>query len=244
MFGRRIAMKVKPLKKQQQLRRRQPTRVQPVRGTSAKYEKHTKWVKMKSQGVASSQTTSELKTSSNEGKDEADIDVISAKEMQRHLYSLETKARKSKRYDMAQCALVIVQVKPSGDVLHLTTEQIDTMSRLTDRELKLEARRKELLNKWKTLKIMREGVSHDMLRFDGSLPAGRPPDRYPGGAMKIELTSDDPTVSGQIPLSIDQLKELRTQMEKYLGKGFWRASSSPYSAPVLFTPKHNEDGMF
>ena len=78
------------------------------------------------------------------------------------------------------------------------------------------------------------------------LPHEIPPVRFDrDGECQIELEPDSaPTASDQIPLSADQLAELRKQMEYYLPRGFWRPSSSPYAAPILFAPKLRADGTF
>ena len=61
------------------------------------------------------------------------------------------------------------------------------------------------------------------------LPPGIPPVRFErDGEMQIETDPDaSPPASGQIPLSVDQLKELQKQMEYYVPRGFWRPSSFP-----------------
>ncbi|GJP83676.1 hypothetical protein CLOP_g14033, partial [Closterium sp. NIES-67] len=50
------------------------------------------------------------------------------------------------------------------------------------------------------------------------------------------------TVQHQFRLSQPELEELQQQLDYLLAKGFIRPSSSPYAAPILFTPKN--DGEF
>ncbi|GJP43629.1 hypothetical protein CLOM_g3070 [Closterium sp. NIES-68] len=55
---------------------------------------------------------------------------------------------------------------------------------------------------------------------------------------KIELEPGaQPTVRTQWRLTQPELQELRNQLDYLLAKGFIRPSTSPFSAPILFTPK-------
>ena len=75
---------------------------------------------------------------------------------------------------------------------------------------------------------------------------GIPPVRFDRDGECIIETDPEAKIpaSGQIPLSVDQLKELQAQMEYYVPRGFWRPSSAPYAAPILFAPKLRDDGTF
>ncbi|KAK5842194.1 hypothetical protein PVK06_004524 [Gossypium arboreum] len=71
--------------------------------------------------------------------------------------------------------------------------------------------------------------------FPEELP-GLPPDR------EVEFTID--VIPGTAPISITpyrmapaELKELKTQLQELLDKGFIRPSTSPWGAPVLFVKK-------
>ena len=69
------------------------------------------------------------------------------------------------------------------------------------------------------------------------LPPGLPPIRK-GHEFKIELEADTAPVHQPLyKLSPLELEESRKQIEYMLEHGFIRLSDSPYSAPVLFTPK-------
>ncbi|GJP82565.1 hypothetical protein CLOP_g12808, partial [Closterium sp. NIES-67] len=64
------------------------------------------------------------------------------------------------------------------------------------------------------------------------LPPERPQDH------KIDLEPDaQPTVRTQWWLTQPELTELRSQLDYLLEKGFIRPSTSPFAAPILFTPK-------
>ncbi|GJP65712.1 hypothetical protein CLOP_g22576, partial [Closterium sp. NIES-67] len=64
------------------------------------------------------------------------------------------------------------------------------------------------------------------------LPPERPQDH------KIELEPGaQPTVRTQWRLTQPELQELRNQLDYLLAKGFIRPSTSPFAAPILFTPK-------
>ena len=69
------------------------------------------------------------------------------------------------------------------------------------------------------------------------LPAGLPPSR-PGVELVIPFEGDAiPVASYRVRYSPAEIEEARTQVKRFLEKGFVRPSTSPYGASVLFTPK-------
>ncbi|CAI7816062.1 unnamed protein product [Closterium sp. NIES-54] len=72
--------------------------------------------------------------------------------------------------------------------------------------------------------------------FPDDLPPGLPPERPEDHKIQLE-PSAQPTVRTQWRLTQPELKELRSQIDALLEKGFIRASTSPFAAPILFTPK-------
>lgn len=77
--------------------------------------------------------------------------------------------------------------------------------------------------------------------FPDELPPGLPPDR--GVAHKIiEEEGSKPVSRPMIRLSPPEQKEMKTQLDDLLKKGFIRPSNSPYAAPVLFAKK--KDGKW
>ncbi|GJP62447.1 hypothetical protein CLOP_g19509 [Closterium sp. NIES-67] len=77
--------------------------------------------------------------------------------------------------------------------------------------------------------------------FPDDLPAGLPPSRPEDHRIELEPGAQ-PTVQQQFRLSQPELEELQQQLDYLLSKGFIRPSTSPYAAPILFTPK--KDGGF
>ncbi|GJP74954.1 hypothetical protein CLOP_g5462 [Closterium sp. NIES-67] len=77
--------------------------------------------------------------------------------------------------------------------------------------------------------------------FPEDLPAGLPPSRPEDHRIELEPGAQ-PTVQRQFRLSQPELEELQQQLDYLLTKGFIRPSTSPYAAPILFTPK--KDGGF
>ncbi|GJP32116.1 hypothetical protein CLOM_g16649, partial [Closterium sp. NIES-68] len=70
--------------------------------------------------------------------------------------------------------------------------------------------------------------------FPDDLPAGLPPERD----HKIELEPGaQPTVRTQWRLTQPKLDELQRQLDYLLEKGFVYPNTSPFAAPILFTPK-------
>ena len=73
--------------------------------------------------------------------------------------------------------------------------------------------------------------------FPNELPDGLPPKR-PQGDFRIELKEDSkPVKRGLYRMSIAELEETKTQVEKLMKQGFVRPSTSPWAAPVLFASK-------
>ncbi|GJP59393.1 hypothetical protein CLOP_g11714 [Closterium sp. NIES-67] len=72
--------------------------------------------------------------------------------------------------------------------------------------------------------------------FPDDLPAGLPPERPQDHKIDLEPGAQ-PTVRTQWRLTQPELTELRSQLDYHLEKGFIRPSTSPFAAPILFTPK-------
>ncbi|CAI7881286.1 unnamed protein product [Closterium sp. NIES-53] len=72
--------------------------------------------------------------------------------------------------------------------------------------------------------------------FADYLPDGLPPQRPEDHRIQVE-PGVQPTVRTQWRLSQPELEELRSQLDYLLAKGFIRPSTSPFAAPILFTPK-------
>ena len=63
-----------------------------------------------------------------------------------------------------------------------------------------------------------------------------PPDR--DVEFLIELVPGTrPIAKRPYPMVVDELKELKKQLDEHLEKGFIRPSSSPWGAPILFVEK-------
>ncbi|WVZ63432.1 hypothetical protein U9M48_013066 [Paspalum notatum var. saurae] len=76
--------------------------------------------------------------------------------------------------------------------------------------------------------------------FPEELP-GLPPDR--DVEFKIDLVPGTTTVSRRpYRMAPDELKELKTQLQEQLDKGFIRPSSSPWGCPALFVEKKDQGG--
>ncbi|WVZ97494.1 hypothetical protein U9M48_043023 [Paspalum notatum var. saurae] len=76
--------------------------------------------------------------------------------------------------------------------------------------------------------------------FPEELP-GLPPDR--DVEFKIDLVPRTAPVSRRpYRMAPDELKELKTQLQKQLDKGFIRPSSSPWGCPALFVEKKDQGG--
>ncbi|CAI5482830.1 unnamed protein product [Closterium sp. Yama58-4] len=72
--------------------------------------------------------------------------------------------------------------------------------------------------------------------FPDDLPPGLPPERPEDHKIQLEPGAQ-PTVRTQWRLTQPELEELRRQIDALLEKGFIRPSTSPFAAPILFTPK-------
>jgi hypothetical protein len=74
--------------------------------------------------------------------------------------------------------------------------------------------------------------------FPDELP-GMPPDRDVEFLIDL-LPGTGPIAKRPYPMSTDELKELKKQLEEQLGKGFITESSSSWGAPVLFVEKKDK----
>ncbi|CAI7884147.1 unnamed protein product [Closterium sp. NIES-54] len=72
--------------------------------------------------------------------------------------------------------------------------------------------------------------------FPDDLPEGLPPQRAHDHRIELE-PGEQPTVQRQFRLTQPELDELRKQLDYLLEKEIIRLSSSPFAAPILFTPK-------
>ncbi|CAI7838754.1 unnamed protein product [Closterium sp. NIES-54] len=72
--------------------------------------------------------------------------------------------------------------------------------------------------------------------FPDDLPLGLPPERPEDHKIQLELGAQ-PTVRTQWRLTQPELEELRSLIDALLERGFIRDSTSPFAAPILFTPK-------
>ncbi|CAI7769800.1 unnamed protein product [Closterium sp. NIES-53] len=77
--------------------------------------------------------------------------------------------------------------------------------------------------------------------FPDDLPEGLPPQRAHNHRIELEPGAQ-PTVQRQFRLTQPELVELRMQLDYLLEKKIIQPSSSPFAAPILFTPK--KDGGF
>ncbi|CAI7820731.1 unnamed protein product [Closterium sp. NIES-53] len=77
--------------------------------------------------------------------------------------------------------------------------------------------------------------------FPNDLPIGLPPQRPHDHRIELEPGAQ-PAVQRQFRLTQPELDELRKLLDYLLKKEFIRPSSSPFAAPILFTPK--KDGGF
>ncbi|CAI7742113.1 unnamed protein product [Closterium sp. NIES-54] len=77
--------------------------------------------------------------------------------------------------------------------------------------------------------------------FPDDLPEGLPPQWAHDHRIELEPGAQ-PTMQRQFRLTQPELDELREQLDYLLEKKFIRPSSSPFAAPILFTPK--KDGGF
>ena len=71
--------------------------------------------------------------------------------------------------------------------------------------------------------------------FPEELP-GMPPDREVEFLIEL-VPGAGPIAKRPYPMAVDELKELKKQLDEHLEKGFIRPSSSPWGAPILFVEK-------
>ncbi|WVZ84373.1 hypothetical protein U9M48_031411 [Paspalum notatum var. saurae] len=76
--------------------------------------------------------------------------------------------------------------------------------------------------------------------FPEELP-GLPPDRNVEFAIELVLGTA-PVSKRPYRMALDELKELKTQLQEQLDKGFIRPSSSPWGCPALFVEKKDQGG--
>ena len=164
--------------------------------------------------------------------------LCTAKEMKRHLRHCV-----AKRKDAA-CALVVLTVLPDGTVNYDTSSTDHLCSVDLDLDMpesekhEIELLRAKVLKRWGEQKVN----NHPFM--SSTLP-GVPPVRFPGAECSIETQLPEgvqPPASKTRHLSVQQLAELRKQIEYYVPRGLWRTTSSPYAAPILFSEKFKEDG--
>ena len=72
--------------------------------------------------------------------------------------------------------------------------------------------------------------------FPTKLPVGLPPERTVDHVIDV-IPGSPPAYRGIIPLSTDELMEVKTQLDHLLEQGFICVSKSPYGTPVLFIKK-------
>ncbi|GJP59701.1 hypothetical protein CLOP_g14975 [Closterium sp. NIES-67] len=72
--------------------------------------------------------------------------------------------------------------------------------------------------------------------FPDDVPSGLPTERPQGHKIELERGAQ-PSVRTQWRLTQPKLHELRNLFDNLLAKGFIRPSTSPFAAPILFTPK-------
>ncbi|GJP84613.1 hypothetical protein CLOP_g14668, partial [Closterium sp. NIES-67] len=72
------------------------------------------------------------------------------------------------------------------------------------------------------------------------LPSGLPSERPQDHKIELEPGAQ-PTVRTQWRLTQPELHELRNQLDYLLAKGLIRPSTSPFAAPILFTPNKDAD---
>ena len=73
--------------------------------------------------------------------------------------------------------------------------------------------------------------------FSEDLP-GIPPDREIDFHIKL-APGTKPISKAPYRMAPSELKELKVQMEELVNKGFFRLSTSPWGAPVLFVKKND-----
>ncbi|WVZ50990.1 hypothetical protein U9M48_002186 [Paspalum notatum var. saurae] len=90
-----------------------------------------------------------------------------------------------------------------------------------------------------TGKILKVHIPNETSR--GHRASGLPPDR--DVEFKIDLIPGTAPISRRpYGMAPDELKELKTQLQEQLDKGFIRPSSSPWGCPALFVEKKDQGG--
>ncbi|WVZ63525.1 hypothetical protein U9M48_013150 [Paspalum notatum var. saurae] len=78
-------------------------------------------------------------------------------------------------------------------------------------------------------------------RIASTPPSGLPPDR--DVEFRIDLVPGTSPVSRRpYRMALDELRELKVQLQEQLDKGFIRPSSSPWGCPALFVEKKDQGG--
>ncbi|WVZ96841.1 hypothetical protein U9M48_042424 [Paspalum notatum var. saurae] len=130
-------------------------------------------------------------------------------------------------------------------ILHVGSRKVQLKSKVTGKILKVHIPEQKHLeatvNTSELQEIKKIPVVCDFLDvFLEELP-GLPPDR--DVEFKIDLVPGTAPVSRRpYRMAPDELKELKTQLQEPLDKGFIRPSSSPWGCPALFVEKKDQGG--
>ncbi|WVZ80915.1 hypothetical protein U9M48_028350 [Paspalum notatum var. saurae] len=130
-------------------------------------------------------------------------------------------------------------------VLHIGSREVQLKSKGTGKILKVhipeQKHIKATVNATKLQEIKKIPVVREFPDvFPEELP-GLPPDR--DVEFKIDLVPGTAPVSRRpYRMAPDELKELKTQLQEQLDKGFIHPSSSPWGCPALFVEKKNQGG--
>ncbi|WVZ49137.1 hypothetical protein U9M48_000515 [Paspalum notatum var. saurae] len=130
-------------------------------------------------------------------------------------------------------------------ILHVGSREVQLKSKVTGKTLKVHIPEQKHLeatvNTSELQEIKKIPVVCDFPDvFPEKLP-GLPPDR--DVEFKIDLIPGTAPVSRRpYRMAPDELKELKTQLQEQLDKGFIRPSSSPWGCPALFVEKKDQGG--